>query len=315
MFSLTLPTVYDRAIARNSKPRLKRVQRLYVSVVFSLLLQLPPCSLLPTFRDIMGSTLHIEPEASFVRRARPFSDHALPLCWEVTPLSPKYIGHGTSAAIPRALCTARIEDTFPAADAHICADNPGLPSQVKHDPEDLSIAHGLHTVPISQSICDFLDAHASAAPSSLSVQDILGGQLTYGTLHARSVHLARRLQEFGVSRGSRVCLVVERSSAFLIAIFAVLRLGAAYIPLDGALVPQGVLKGVVEDARPTLILVSKAHISRFGCVEGKWYCIEDLLHANGYEEFGLQASFNHARPEDPAYIIFTSGSVLLCEKH
>ncbi|TBU22229.1 AMP-binding protein [Dichomitus squalens] len=173
-------------------------------------------------------------------------------------------------------------------------------------PVALSIEHGITTPCITRTICNFLDAHASASPTALAAQDILDRQLTYADLHARSVRLARQLKDRGVCRGSHVCLVLERSLEHLVSLFAVLRLGAAYIPLDGTLVPQSVLRDVVNDARPAVILVSKAHAARSGSVEGKWYCIEDLLDAD--EHMGPETRFDDARPEDPAYIIFTSGT-------
>ena len=176
-------------------------------------------------------------------------------------------------------------------------------------PDDLSVAHGISTPHISRTICDFLDAHAAAYPTSLAVQDILDNQLTYGDLQARSLHLAQQLKKLGVRRGSRVCLVLERSIEHVVALFAVLRLGAAYIPLDGLLVPQSVLENVVCDAQPAVILVSRTHIARSGSADGKWCCIEDLLEAR--EQTGPMTAFNDARSRDPAYIIFTSGIFMI----
>ncbi|KAI9000555.1 acetyl-CoA synthetase-like protein [Trametes punicea] len=170
----------------------------------------------------------------------------------------------------------------------------------------LSIVHGPATTAVTQTICDFLDAHAAAYPTALAAQDILDNRLTYGDLHGQSVRLAQQLKEHGVCRGSRVCLVLERSLAHLVALFAVLRLGAAYIPLDGTLVPCSVLRDVVSDAHPAVILVSRAHAARSGSVEGKWFCIEDLLETD--EQTRPIAAFNDAEPQDPAYIIFTSGT-------
>ncbi|TBU22239.1 hypothetical protein BD311DRAFT_811675 [Dichomitus squalens] len=170
----------------------------------------------------------------------------------------------------------------------------------------LSTAHGITTPPITHTICDFLDAHASASPTALAAQDNLDRQLTYAELHALSGGPARQLKDRGVCRGSRVCLVLERSLEHIVALFAVLRLGAAYIPLDGTLVPHSVLQDVVSDARQTVIMDFKKHVARSGSVEGKWYCIEDLLEAD--EHMGPRTSFDDARPGDPAYITFTSGT-------
>ena len=180
------------------------------------------------------------------------------------------------------------------------------PTVVGSIPINLSIVHGISTPHIKQTICDFLDAHAAAYPAALAIQDILGSQLTYRGLQTRSLCLAQQLKTLGVHRGSRVCLVLERSLEHIVALFAVLRLGAAYIPLDGTLVPQSVLQGIVKNAQPAVILVSRAHVARTGSADGKWYCIEDLLEAKA--QMRPVTTFNDARPQDPAYIIFTSGN-------
>nr|VWO96538.1 Filamentous fungal-specific transmembrane protein [Ganoderma boninense] len=264
---------------------------------------------------------HRHPEASLslIHRLRSLPKHVLSFCWDaVLTLPSRYIVcsirlTGLEAAC-EALCSILGIRSFAWSDRRAPSNYPSreLDSDQGHyDPDPrLSVVHGVRHPPILKSICDFLDVHAAVSPTSLAVQDILGGQLTYGALRTRSVHLAQRLQGLGVRRGSRVCLVVERSSAFLVALFAVLRLGAAYIPLDGCNIPTAVLKDIVDDARPAVILVSKAHISRHGSVEGSWYCIEDLLceeEDNGGVDF--QFGDTYARPEDPAYIIFTSGSI------
>ncbi|PIL25981.1 transporter [Ganoderma sinense ZZ0214-1] len=263
----------------------------------------------------MGSIPHREPEATspLIHRPRSLPKHVLSFCWEsVLALPSHYFTYfirriGLEAAYG-VLCSALGIHSIARPDRRVQGDYPSRELGQGHQDPRLSVVHGLRHPPISQSICDFLDVHASVSPTSIAVQDVQGGQLTYDTLRAHSVRLARCLQEFGVRRGSRVCLVVERSSAFLVALFAVLRVGAAYIPLDGANIPPGVLKDVVDDAQPTVILVSKAHTSRHGRGEGSWYCIEDLLCAKEDEDVGFQFGNDYARPEDPAYIIFTSGT-------
>ncbi|OSX58583.1 hypothetical protein POSPLADRAFT_1152876 [Postia placenta MAD-698-R-SB12] len=76
-------------------------------------------------------------------------------------------------------------------------------------------------------------AQAAANPEHTAVVDHYGQSLTYKQLDVLSLHLALNLRGQGVTNGSRVCLLIERSNAYIIAILAVLRAGAAYIPLDG----------------------------------------------------------------------------------
>src|SRR6185369_4256877 len=57
-------------------------------------------------------------------------------------------------------------------------------------------------------------------------------RLTYAELDARSNQLAHHLISLGVTTESRVGLLTERNTEMVIAILAVLKAGAAYVPLD-----------------------------------------------------------------------------------
>jgi len=59
-------------------------------------------------------------------------------------------------------------------------------------------------------------------------------RLTYAALDQESNRLARTLQAAGVARGDRVCLLCPKSPAAIIAILAVLKADAIYVPLDPA---------------------------------------------------------------------------------
>ncbi|TBU25235.1 acetyl-CoA synthetase-like protein [Dichomitus squalens] len=244
---------------------------------------------------------------SLVRRLRSGLELIFTFCWDtllpILTIRPPYYGLHQSLS---SSSFNSLVDSVEESQTSASPNTEDFSTSGEDKPIALSIAHGITTPPITQTVCDFLDAHASASPAALAAQDILDRQLTYADLQASSVRLARQLKDRGVGRGSRVCLVLERSLEHIVALFAVLRLGAAYIPLDGTIIPHSVLRNVVSDARPTVILVSKTHVARSGSVEGKWYCIEDLLEAD--EHMGPGTSFDDARPEDPAYIIFTSGT-------
>ena len=84
----------------------------------------------------------------------------------------------------------------------------------------------------------------------------LGGAITYRALDSASHNLALRLQSLGVVAGDHVCLLTRRGIALVVAMLAVLKCGAAYVPLDGQIVTDTVLEMVLEDAQPSLVLVS-----------------------------------------------------------
>jgi non-ribosomal peptide synthetase component F len=57
-------------------------------------------------------------------------------------------------------------------------------------------------------------------------------RLTYAELDAQSNRLARLLAAQGVRRGDRVGLYLQKSLPSIVGIYAILKLGAAYVPID-----------------------------------------------------------------------------------
>ncbi|WP_067179549.1 non-ribosomal peptide synthetase/MFS transporter [Microtetraspora niveoalba] len=76
-------------------------------------------------------------------------------------------------------------------------------------------------------------AQAARTPSATAVV-AADGALTYAELDAHAERLAGRLRAAGVTRGDRVALLMERTRDLPVALLAVLRAGAAYVPIDDA---------------------------------------------------------------------------------
>jgi non-ribosomal peptide synthetase component F len=72
---------------------------------------------------------------------------------------------------------------------------------------------------------------AAAHPGRLAVADPTAS-LRYGELDERANALAHRLRGLGIGRGDRVVVWEEKSAGAVVAMQAVLRLGAAYVPAD-----------------------------------------------------------------------------------
>jgi non-ribosomal peptide synthetase component F len=96
--------------------------------------------------------------------------------------------------------------------------------------------------------------HAAASPATTAVLD---GErrCSYGELDALSNRLAHALRERGVGRGQRVGLCLERGIDMFVALLAVLKSGAAYVPLDPSF-PQARLDYYAQDAGFSLLLTS-----------------------------------------------------------
>jgi len=81
------------------------------------------------------------------------------------------------------------------------------------------------------SLAQLVADSAAANPHALAVSSPQA-QLTYGELDRLANVIARALRQAGVARGSRVALWTEKSVQVVAAMQAILRLGAAYVPID-----------------------------------------------------------------------------------
>ena len=97
------------------------------------------------------------------------------------------------------------------------------------------------------SVCSMVSAHAASRPDRPAVIDSNGRHLTFRELQRLSGGMAARLAADGVGPGSCVGIFLERSPEFVVAAYAVMRAGAAYLPLDIA-TPQDRLEFVLSDA-------------------------------------------------------------------
>lgn len=94
---------------------------------------------------------------------------------------------------------------------------------------------------------------AAARPDAVAV--VAGrDRLTYARLDAQAEELARHLAARGVGPGDRVAVSLPRSAGLVVALLAVLKAGAAYVPLDPAH-PAERLRATLADAAPVLTLV------------------------------------------------------------
>jgi len=125
--------------------------------------------------------------------------------------------------------------------------------------------------------------------------------LTYAALDARASTLAAHLQEHGVRGGDRVAVLLDRDILLPVALLAVWKTGAAYVPLDAANPPER-LALVLKDQAPLHVLVSPELQERL-----PENTVSIVLRA-AMTEGGRIPKTVLPQTADPAYIIYTSGS-------
>ncbi|MFB9903359.1 non-ribosomal peptide synthetase [Allokutzneria oryzae] len=126
-----------------------------------------------------------------------------------------------------------------------------------------------------------------------------GTTLSYVELDDRANRLANRLVELGAGPESVVALALPRSADFVVAVLAVLKSGAAYLPVDPDY-PADRISYMLNDAQPTCVISD-------GSLAGFTVPLVDLsteaLESLPAEEPRVSRSL-----DSPAYVIYTSGS-------
>jgi len=130
--------------------------------------------------------------------------------------------------------------------------------------------------------------------------------LTYAELDRASTHLAAHLHSLGAKRGALVGLCVERSVEMMISLLAILKSGAAYVPMDPAF-PAERLAAMIEDAAMPIIITQSSLAAGLPRHSAQVVLIDKPLAALPSVN-GTNGSSTEAGAEDLAYVIFTSGS-------
>ncbi|UXA53236.1 non-ribosomal peptide synthase/polyketide synthase [Xanthomonas prunicola] len=130
--------------------------------------------------------------------------------------------------------------------------------------------------------------------------------LSYAELDARANQLAHYLIARGIGPEDRVALYLQRGIDLVVALLAVLKAGAAYLPLDPAY-PVERLAFMLDDAQPRLLLGHRALAANLPSasaiaavmLDDAWVWVQQPSHAPQRSDL---------LPQHPAYVIYTSGS-------
>ncbi|KAF0965928.1 Dimodular nonribosomal peptide synthase [Rhodococcus sp. T7] len=161
-----------------------------------------------------------------------------------------------------------------------------------------------HDVP-EGLLLDGFDAQVARTPDAMAVV-YDDESLSYAEFAAWVNRLARRLIDEGVGPESVVALGMRRSLELVTGIYAVLRTGAAFVPLDPDQPPER-NDYILETAAPVCVLST----SRGGFVTSRNRVLNiDTLDLSAYssDPVGQSEVVASARPDNLAYVIFTSGS-------
>nr|WP_245673041.1 non-ribosomal peptide synthetase [Nocardia lijiangensis] len=137
------------------------------------------------------------------------------------------------------------------------------------------------------------------------------GHLSYAELELRSTLLARLLIDRGIGPDDVVAVGIPRSVESVLAVWAVAKTGAAFVPVDTGY-PAERIGHMVKDSGAVLgLTVSDAQRALPGLVE--WLLLDDIEFVSGLAVYSAKPvtdadRVRPLRPEHPAYVIYTSGS-------
>lgn len=185
--------------------------------------------------------------------------------------------------------------------------------------------------------------HAERAPQAIAAitQGGEGERINYGQLYVSSSRVARKLYRAGVKQGDRVIILsrslrsrfvesvnrnylAQRSIPLLVGMFAILKAGAAYVPLDGGIVTDSCLAHVALDSGATVVMVGKEwhqrvdklneDLSANGSPTVTKLILEEVVKEaeNNLDDSAVQEELNDefkttGKGSDGCYVIYTSG--------
>ena len=155
--------------------------------------------------------------------------------------------------------------------------------------------------PRDKCVHEVFEAQAARTPAAIAVvRD--DQQPTYGDLNAKANRLAHHLQGLGVRPGDRVAIGLERSIDLVVGQLAVLKCGAAYVPIDLS-APMQRQAFLIEDCAARIVLTTRGWVGPE--TSGLTRVIVDELALTGEDAGNLAAPVNS---EALAYVMYTSGS-------
>lgn len=169
-------------------------------------------------------------------------------------------------------------------------------------------ASGTTAIVSHHIVHEAFESQVDARPGSIAAQHD-GSTITYAELEAQANRLANYLIDSGIKPKERVCLVVQRSFAMLVGIFAILKCGCQYVPMDGGVVSEEALQHTLRDTEAAFVLALPKFESKV-----------KRCAANGVRIVSLgtnqELSASSHRPSVPvsagdgAYAIYTSGKTV-----
>ncbi|KAF7728991.1 PKS/NRPS-like protein biosynthetic cluster, partial [Penicillium ucsense] len=175
------------------------------------------------------------------------------------------------------------------------------------DKQELERWNKIRPEPVREFIDHIMDQEVARRPDGQAVC-AHDGDLTYARFDKLAQRLADVLQvEYDIGPGDVIPLCFEKSLWAMVAMFGVLKTGAAFVPTDPAQ-PAGRLQEIVSQIQPRVMLVSDKTCNYDFATDATLIVLNDHALESTTQYQNTNRTQPRRDPSDLAYIIFTSGS-------
>lgn len=160
--------------------------------------------------------------------------------------------------------------------------------------------------PANATVPQLFAEAAASFPEKIALRGN-GGQISYSTLQNYALRVAATLRGMGAAPGSVIALAMPRSQTAVGAILAVMFAGCGYLPLDVEGSPELLLRQQIEDSNVSLVLLDGSS----SCKASAWNGCTTFTVPSIFAPMPTYSNGSWSSPvqeEDPAYVMFTSGS-------
>ena len=191
------------------------------------------------------------------------------------------------------------------ADAHLEASisQPPTPTLAERRWLETMCQGGSRTSPC-ELVHRLIERQVVAAPEATALR-FESESLTYQALNLRANQLARHLAARGIGAEDRVVVCVEPSFDIAVALLAILKAGAIYVPVDPSY-PVARIRTILDDTQPKLVLTRTHLIEKLGLQGVATLALDaagQLLEGLSGENADLSIE-----PQQTAYVYYTSGT-------
>lgn len=149
------------------------------------------------------------------------------------------------------------------------------------------------------------ETEAILHPNSLAIDTTGNEKITYGQLENYATRLAHYITSIGVKHGDLVPICFHKSGAMIVAMLAIMKAGAGYVPLDPSSTRKR-LEHLLDETKANIVIADRTGDRLFDASVN--VVSIDLLFLDRLPPSPASYTFPTRHPSDVAYTIFTSGS-------